>query len=102
MLVPGSGDEAQALKAGIMEIADIFVVNKADREGADRTPAPIETVLALPACADGGGRPPSPAPPSRCRRRVPGRLRRKPCGHISSAQGRPPSSCSKPRQTIHR
>jgi LAO/AO transport system kinase len=34
MLVPGSGDEVQALKAGIMEIADIFVVNKADREGA--------------------------------------------------------------------
>src|SRR5436190_2951109 len=32
-LVPGSGDEVQALKAGIMEIADIFVVNKADREG---------------------------------------------------------------------
>ena len=36
-LVPGAGDEVQALKAGIMEIADIFVVNKADREGADRT-----------------------------------------------------------------
>jgi LAO/AO transport system kinase len=36
VLVPGSGDEVQALKAGIMEIADLFVVNKADREGADR------------------------------------------------------------------
>ena len=36
-IVPGTGDEVQALKAGIMEIADIFVVNKADREGADRT-----------------------------------------------------------------
>ena len=36
-LVPGTGDDVQALKAGIMEIADIFVVNKADREGADRT-----------------------------------------------------------------
>ena len=35
-LVPGAGDDVQALKAGIMEIADIFVVNKADREGADR------------------------------------------------------------------
>ena len=33
---PGAGDEVQALKAGIMEIADIFVVNKADREGSDR------------------------------------------------------------------
>ena len=36
VLVPGSGDEVQALKAGIMEIADVFVVNQADREGADR------------------------------------------------------------------
>jgi LAO/AO transport system kinase len=35
-LVPGTGDEVQALKAGIMEIADIFVVNKADRDGADQ------------------------------------------------------------------
>ena len=41
-IVPGAGDEVQALKAGIMEIADIFVVNKADREGADRTVASIE------------------------------------------------------------
>lgn len=36
VLVPGMGDEIQAIKAGIMEIADIFVVNKADHEGADR------------------------------------------------------------------
>ena len=36
VLVPGTGDEVQALKAGIMEIADLFVVNKSDREGADR------------------------------------------------------------------
>ena len=36
VLVPGTGDDVQALKAGIMEIADIFVVNKSDREGADR------------------------------------------------------------------
>ena len=34
VLVPGLGDEVQALKAGIMEIADLFVVNKADRDGA--------------------------------------------------------------------
>ena len=46
-LVPGAGDEVQALKAGIMEIADVFVVNKADREGADRTAASIETMLSL-------------------------------------------------------
>ncbi len=47
VMVPGTGDEVQALKAGIMEIADIFVVNKADREGADRTAASIEAMLAL-------------------------------------------------------
>jgi LAO/AO transport system kinase len=47
VLVPGMGDEVQALKAGIMEIADIFVVNKSDREGADRTAAEIESLLSL-------------------------------------------------------
>ena len=47
MLVPGAGDDVQALKAGIMEIADIFVVNKADRDGADRTAAAVEAMLAL-------------------------------------------------------
>ena len=52
-LVPGTGDEVQALKAGIMEIADIFVVNKADREGADRTAASIETMLSLEQWPDG-------------------------------------------------
>jgi LAO/AO transport system kinase len=58
MLVPGSGDEVQALKAGIMEIADIFVVNKADREGADRTVASIESVLALQTYESDTWRPP--------------------------------------------
>ena len=57
-LVPGTGDEVQALKAGIMEIADIFVVNKADREGADRTAASIETMLSLEQWSDGDWRPP--------------------------------------------
>ncbi len=57
-LVPGSGDEVQALKAGIMEIADIFVVNKADREGADRTRASIEANLSLQTFAPGEWRPP--------------------------------------------
>jgi LAO/AO transport system kinase len=46
-LVPGAGDEVQALKAGIMEIADIFVVNKADREGADRVVQSVAANLAL-------------------------------------------------------
>ncbi len=48
----------QALKAGIMEIADIFVVNKADREGADRTVASIEALLSLDSYAGGRWRPP--------------------------------------------
>jgi LAO/AO transport system kinase len=47
VLVPGMGDEIQALKAGVMEIADIFVVNKADRPGADQTQREIEGMLAL-------------------------------------------------------
>ena len=46
-LVPGTGDDVQALKAGIMEIADIFVVNKADREGADRLVSAVEANLSL-------------------------------------------------------
>jgi LAO/AO transport system kinase len=46
-LVPGTGDEVQALKAGIMEIADIFVVNKADKDGADRLVSAIEGMLGL-------------------------------------------------------
>ena len=57
-LVPGTGDEVQALKAGIMEIADIFVVNKADREGADRLVASVEANLALQTFASGEWRPP--------------------------------------------
>jgi len=47
VLVPGLGDEVQALKAGIMEIADLFVVNKADRDGADRLASEIDMMLSL-------------------------------------------------------
>jgi LAO/AO transport system kinase len=57
-IVPGAGDEVQALKAGIMEIADIFVVNKADREGADRTVSSIKAMLSLHNFAAGEWRPP--------------------------------------------
>ena len=57
-LVPGTGDEVQALKAGIMEIADIFVVNKADREGADRLVSAVEANLALQSYGGGAWRPP--------------------------------------------
>ena len=44
---PGLGDDIQAIKAGLMEIADIFVVNKADRENADRAVIDIQTMLQL-------------------------------------------------------
>jgi LAO/AO transport system kinase len=57
-LVPGTGDDVQAMKAGIMEIADIFVVNKADREGADRLVSSVEATLGLAADVDGSWRPP--------------------------------------------
>ncbi len=45
--VPGLGDDVQALKAGLLEIADVHVVNKADREGADRTLAELRSMLTL-------------------------------------------------------
>jgi LAO/AO transport system kinase len=56
-LVPGTGDDVQALKAGIMEIADVFVVNKADREGADRLVSAIEATLSLHSYGAGEWRP---------------------------------------------
>jgi LAO/AO transport system kinase len=45
VIVPGLGDDIQAIKAGILEIADVFVVNKADRDGADRAAAEIAAML---------------------------------------------------------
>lgn len=47
VLVPGTGDEVQAQKAGIMEIADLFVINKADREGADRLVQAVRGALSI-------------------------------------------------------
>ena len=58
VVVPGMGDEVQALKAGIMEIADIFVVNKSDREGSDRTAADLESLLSLQAYTKDDWKPP--------------------------------------------
>ncbi len=58
VLVPGAGDDVQTLKAGLMEIADVFVVNKADRDGADRTVASIEAMLSLARHDPGDWRPP--------------------------------------------
>jgi LAO/AO transport system kinase len=57
-LVPGTGDDVQALKAGIMEIADVFVVNKADRDGADRLVSSVESNLSLHVYAAADWRPP--------------------------------------------
>jgi LAO/AO transport system kinase len=45
--VPGMGDDVQAIKAGVLEIADVFVVNKADREGADRAVRDLQSMLEL-------------------------------------------------------
>lgn len=53
LLVPGMGDDVQAFKAGVMEIADVFVINKADRGGADRTEREIATLLSLAAAQNG-------------------------------------------------
>jgi len=53
VLVPGMGDDVQAIKAGIMEIADIFVINKADHPGADRVEHEIQAVLTLGPRPDG-------------------------------------------------
>jgi len=47
VLVPGMGDDIQAIKAGIMEIGDVFVINKADREGVLRTQKELESLLTL-------------------------------------------------------
>jgi LAO/AO transport system kinase len=56
--VPGMGDDVQALKAGVLEIADVLVINKADREGADRLASQIKTVMRLLPYAEGAWIPP--------------------------------------------
>jgi len=53
VLVPGMGDDVQSLKAGLMEIADIFVINKSDREGAERFEEQLRAVLQLVPERDG-------------------------------------------------
>ncbi|HEX7504969.1 MAG TPA: methylmalonyl Co-A mutase-associated GTPase MeaB [Syntrophales bacterium] len=60
VLVPGMGDEIQAIKAGILEIADIFVVNKADRDGSSKLARELMAMLdmAPPSAFQGGWRPP--------------------------------------------
>ena len=89
VLVPGLGDEVQALKAGIMEIADVFVVNKADREGVERVVAEIESMLSLAAPRTASRRP-------SCRRwppRTTGHRGAAGGGRARSARGRSGPGC---------
>jgi LAO/AO transport system kinase len=60
LLVPGLGDDVQSMKAGLMEVADIFVINKAEREGTDRLEQQVAAMLQLAASSETG---PSPQPP---------------------------------------
>lgn len=53
VLVPGMGDDIQAIKAGIMEIGDVFVINKADRDGVNSTEKELEALLSLATREDG-------------------------------------------------
>jgi LAO/AO transport system kinase len=57
VMVPGLGDDIQAIKAGILEIGDVFVVNKADRDGADRTARELGTMLEFRTAPEGGWNP---------------------------------------------
>ena len=57
VMVPGMGDDIQAIKAGILEIGDIFVVNKADRDGADRTSRELAAMLEMRDTPEGDWQP---------------------------------------------
>lgn len=57
VLVPGMGDDIQAIKAGIMEIGDIFAINKADRDGVLRTERELESLLSISEREDGWKQP---------------------------------------------
>ena len=72
VVVPGTGDDVQAIKAGIMEIGDIFVVNKADREGADQAVQAIAANLSLQTSAVGEWKPPVRLALTSCGDRSPG------------------------------
>src|SRR4051794_1785775 len=58
LVAPGMGDGIQAAKAGILEIGDVYVVNKADRDGADQVRRDLRNMLALAERTEGGWRPP--------------------------------------------
>jgi LAO/AO transport system kinase len=57
VMVPGLGDDIQAIKAGILEIGDVFVVNKADRDGADRTTRELANMLEFRSAPEGSWNP---------------------------------------------
>jgi LAO/AO transport system kinase len=57
VMVPGLGDDIQAIKAGILEIGDVFVVNKADRDGADRTARELSIMLEMRRALEGNWSP---------------------------------------------
>jgi len=56
VLIPGMGDDIQAIKAGILEVADIFVINKADREGLEKTMNELQVMLDMNAQGSTGGK----------------------------------------------
>jgi LAO/AO transport system kinase len=58
IVAPGMGDSVQAAKAGILEIADIFVVNKSDRPGAQEAVRDLRTMLAMASYGEGAWKPP--------------------------------------------
>ncbi len=58
LLAPGMGDGIQAAKAGILEIGDVYVINKADRDGADQVRRDLRSMLSLAERPEGGWRPP--------------------------------------------
>ena len=58
LVAPGMGDGIQAAKAGILEIGDVYVVNKSDRDGADQVRRELRSMLALAERSEGGWRPP--------------------------------------------
>jgi LAO/AO transport system kinase len=58
VVVPGLGDDIQAIKAGILEIADLFVINKSDRDGADKAKREIETMVSMGDYKEGKWKPP--------------------------------------------
>lgn len=58
VLVPGMGDSVQAMKAGVLEIADIFLINKADRDGADLVQRDLRMLLSVSDIPEGGWTPP--------------------------------------------